>query len=422
MNVSPIYSKTIELLLAGTRRIVSQGGQYSGKTVNHLGALAELCATEKPDGITPVTTTVTAQSFPHIKGGALRDFEDYVYPSFKNQIKSYHKTDHLFTFNSGMKMEFRVFESEMAARGHKRKRLFINEANSFPYMIFFQLDSRSEQTILDYNPSIRFWAHEKLIGYPENATIYSDHRHNPFLSDAKHQEIENHCVFDYVKDEYGNIKLDCKGNKIIKLNDKGQPRILRGDYELWKVYARGLTGNVSGVIFPDWEMIDDDDFPGDKDLDWVYSTDFGYTVDPTVLIKQAKVGDTLFVKELAYETGLPAINQVQILRANGFDPDISPLYCEHDWDMIRQLRQHGALYAVQANKGQGSIKAGIDLLKQVKVKYPCSSKNIHRERSLYVWEKDKDTGKELNIPIDANNHTFDAIRYGYYTRYLKTGA
>jgi len=409
MNVSPIYTRTLELLRLNTRRIVSQGGQYSGKTVNHLAALATLCAEERPTGDSPVITTVTAQSFPHIKGGALRDFEDYVYPDFKNAIKGYHKTDHLFTFKSGMKMEFKVFESEMAARGSKRKRLFINEANSFPYLVFFQLDSRSEQTIIDYNPSIRYWAHEKLIGYPENEMIYSDHRHNPFLTEAKHKEIENICTFLY----------DADGNVVMKEN--GQPTVVRGDYELWKVYARGITGNVSGVIFPDWEMIDDDDFPGNKDLDWVYSNDFGYTVDPTVIVKQAKLGDTLFVKELAYETGLPAINQVQILKANGFRPDQDPLYCEHDWDMIRQLRQHGAIYAVEARKGQGSIKAGIDLLKQVKVKYPASSKNIHRERSLYVWLKDKDSGKELNVPIDSNNHTFDAIRYGYYTRYLKTG-
>lgn len=388
MQVSSIFTENLNLLRIGTRRIINQGGQYSGKTVNILGALATLC-NEEEGGI----TTVTAQSFPHIKGGALRDFESYIYPHFKNAIKSYHKTDHLFTFNSGSQLEFRVFESEMAARGHKRKRLFVNEANSFPYMVFFQLDSRSEQSVIDYNPSVRFWSHEKLIGQPENVTIISDHRHNPFLSEQKHREIESYYDFETGK----------------------------GDLELWKVYARGLTGNVSGVIFPNWEMIDDDDFPKNNELDWIFSVDFGYTNDPTALVKQAKVGNTLFVKELAYETGLPAINIVQILKSNGFKPNESPLYCEHDWDMIRQLRQHGAIYAMQANKGQGSINAGIELLRQVDVKYPSSSRNIHRERGLYVWTKDRATGKDTNIPIDSNNHTLDAIRYGYYTRYLKTG-
>ena len=269
----------------------------------------------------------------------------------------------------------------MSARGQKRKRLFINEANSFDRMVYFQLDSRSEQSIIDYNPSIRFWAHEEVIGQPGNVIFISDHRHNPFLTEAKHREIES-------------IK----------------------DPELWKVYARGLTGNVTGVIFPNWEMIDDEDFPTNQD--WIWSVDFGYTNDPTCIIKQCKIANTIFVKELAYETGLPALSIQQILKANGYDDKTMPLYCEHDPDMIKQLRKLG-VQAFPARKGQGSINAGIELLKQFNVKYTASSRNLHRERSKYIWEVEKDTGRVTNIPVDNNNHTFDAIRYGAYTKYLR---
>lgn len=172
-DASIIYTKTLELLRIGTRNIVEQGGQWSGKTVNILGALTTLCAEEVPGPTENPTTTVTGQSFPHLKGGALRDFEDFVYPHFKHDIKQYHKTDHIFTFKSGSRLEFKVFESEMKARGAKRKRLFVNEANSFDWMIFFQLNSRAQQSIIDYNPSVRFWAHEKLIGQPDTEVIYS---------------------------------------------------------------------------------------------------------------------------------------------------------------------------------------------------------------------------------------------------------
>lgn len=402
MQASPILSDTISELKCGARRIIHQGGQYSGKTVNILGALATLCSEEINGGV----TTVTSMSFPHLNGGALRDFEMYVYPFFKSRIKSYNKTKHLFTFKSGSMMEFKVFENEMAARGQKRRRLFINEANKFDWMVFFQLDSRSDQTIIDYNPSVMFWAHTELIGQPGNITLYSDHRHNPFLTEEKHQEIENICIF--ARDEEGYVKF----------NDKGEPIVIKGDYELWKVYARGITGNVKGVIFSDWEMIDDSAFPTDEDF--IFSSDFGYTNDPTVLIKQVLIGETLFVKELCYETGLAPVHQKQILLANGFNLENSPLYCEHDPDQIKALRKIGILNALPARKGQGSINAGIELLKQYKVKYCASSRNINRERGLYVWETDKVTGKLTNIPIGTNNHTFDAIRYGAYTKYLKT--
>lgn len=399
MKVSPIYYENLKYLRYGQRRLINQGGQYSGKTVNILAALATLCTEEKDGGV----TTVTAQSFPHLKGGAFRDFEMYVQPEFKKSIKSYHKTDHLFSFKSGSLLEFKVFENEMAARGQKRKRLFINESNSFDYDVFFQLDSRSEQTIMDYNPSIRYWCHEKLHGQPGNKLIISDHRHNPFLSEQKHKEIEDICIFAYNED--GTVMM----------NDKGEPVVLKGDYELWKVYARGLTGNVTGLIFPNWVVIDDSEFP--KDQEFIYAIDFGYTNDPTALMKMVLVGDTLFVKELAYETGLPAKSILPLLKANDFDFKTSVLYCEHDPDMVKQLRNLG-IRSQLARKGQGSVNAGIELLKQYTVKYTASSKNLHRERSVYVWEKDK-LGNDTNIPVDNNNHCFDAIRYGAYTRYLR---
>lgn len=399
MKASVIYTDVLRDLRYGIRRIRLQGGQYSGKTVNALAALATMASEDEPG-----VTTVTSMSFPHLKGGALRDFEMYVYPDFKNVIRRYHKTDHLFTFKSGHLLEFKVFENEFAARGQKRKRLFVNEANKYDYMTYWQLDSRSEQTIIDYNPTIRFWAHEKLENDGETKFYISDHRHNPFLSDQKHAEIERIAIFK--RDEYGNVIL----------NSKGEPIVERGSYELWKVYARGLTGNITGIIFPNWEAIDDVDFPKDNEQDWIFSIDFGYTNDPTAIVKTCKIANTLFIKELAYETGLSGISINQILKANGYKSSM-PLYCEHDPDMVRILRNLG-IQALLARKGQGSVNAGIELINTFDVKYPCSSRNLHRERGMYIWEID-DLGNPTNMPVDANNHLMDACRYGIYSKFLR---
>lgn len=379
---TPIYTNTVDDLRKGVRRIVHQGGAWSGKTVNILGAYATLASEEEPTDTDSCITTITSQSMPHLKGGALRDFESFVYPHFKNAIKSYHRTDHVFTFKSGSRIEFKVFENEMTARGNKRKRLFVNEANSFPWMIYYQLDSRSDQTVIDYNPSVRFWAHENVKGQDGTKFYRSWHEHNPFLSKSRHAEIE--------------------GQK---------------DPELWKVYARGITGNVMGVIFPDWEIIDEQDFPEGEQFVW--SIDFGYTIDPTAIIKQCRIGNTLYVKELAYETGLSDYSIRNILIAEGFDCDEDILHCEHDPDMIRELRNVGITNAMFARKGQGSVNAGIELLKKYRVKYTNKSQNLHRERQRYIWTVDKKTGKTINVPVDNNNHTFDAIRYGAYSTYLQ---
>lgn len=379
--------------------MVHQGGQYSGKTVNILGALATIASEDEPG-----VTTVTSMSMPHLKGGALRDFEMFVYPSFKSAIKKYHRTDHIFSFRSGHIMEFKVFDTEYDARGSKRKRLFVNEANKYEWMTYWQLDSRSESTIIDYNPTIQFWAHENLLTDGQTKFYYSDHRDNPFLTNDKHREIENICVFK--RDNLGNVIM--KGDK---------PEVERGDFEQWKVYARGVTGNVSGVIFPNWEIIDESDFPSEDSNDWIFSIDFGYTIDPTAIVKICKIANTLFIKELAYFPGISPIEIKQILIASGYK-DTMPLYCEHDPDMVRLLRNIG-LQALLARKGQGSVNAGIQLIKSFEVKYPHTSRNLHRERGMYIWETDKATGKTLNIPVDANNHLMDASRYGIYTKYLR---
>jgi hypothetical protein len=231
-----------------------------------------------------------------------------------------------------------------------------------------------KQIYIDYNPSAPFWTHDKLIGTSAESNdlsasvklIISDHRHNNFLTDEDHYKIEN------IKDK-----------------------------ELWRVYARGLTGNLEGIIFSDWKEIPDDQFP---DTDFWGGLDFGYTNDPTAGVKVAKVGNNIFIHELCYEAGIAPIQLKQIFELNGFDENTT-IYTEHDPDMVTQLRSLG-LYCLPANKGKGSINAGISKLKEYNVYYTASSKNLAEERKRYMWIKDKITGKPTNTPIDSYNHCF----------------
>jgi phage terminase large subunit len=210
--------------------------------------------------------------------------------------------------------------------------------------------------------------------------IISDHRHNGALSAEEHARTEN------IKDK-----------------------------ELWRVYARGLTGNISGIIFPDWKMIPDDQFP---DNDFVGGLDFGWTNDPTCLVKVVRVADSLFVKELCYKPGMPMYDVKQLMDIHGFN-DQTITYCDHAPLNVAELRRLDAEVAM-AHKPQGSVKAGILLLKTMNVFYTESSKNLREELKKYVWVKDKSTGNSTNVPIDKFNHAIDAVRYAFYTHYFRS--
>lgn len=372
--------------------VINQGGTDSGKTyaiiqLFYTFATRYVRTKEQPE----MLLTVVGATVPNLKKGAYRIAENIFSssPELQSYVKSWNKSERIILFKSGAIIEFISAIDEQDAKQGKRQYCFFNEANKIPWMIFWQIAKRTRiRSFVDYNPTAPFWAHEKLIGTTPDSNdlsarvqlIISDHRHNRFLSEQDHNKTEG-------------IK----------------------DPELWRVYARGLTGNLSGLIFADWQMIPDAMFP--KDEPFIGGLDFGYTNDPTAGVKVVRIGETLYVHELCYSPGIAPIQMRQIFQANGFI-DSEPIYCDHDPDQVAQLRRFD-LYAILARKAQGSINAGILKLKEYKVFYTESSKNLHIEKTKYMWEIDEDTGKPTNKPIDAFNHLMDATRYAVYSNFYR---
>lgn len=388
-EVSPVYDANDE---ATEDVVINQGGTDSGKTYALIQLLFKIAHSATAPKIDPIITIV-GESIPNLKAGAYRIAQSiYINtPQIHESVINWNRSDMTFYFKKGWVIEFKSYETEQQAKQGKRQYSFFNEANGVPWMIFWQISKRTRiRTFIDYNPSAPFWAHEKLIGTNPDTNdlsatvklIISDHRHNPFLSEKDHKRTEG------IKDK-----------------------------ELWKVYARGMTGNLQGLIFPNWKQIADEDFPWDHEP-IIGGLDFGYTNDPTAGVRIARVGENIYIHELCYSTGLPPRDIWQILKTNGFN-ETTDLYCEHDGDMIRQLRLLG-VRAQAARKGQGSINAGIMKLKEYNVFYTASSTNLHIERTKYMWEIDKDTGKPTNSPIDSFNHLMDSIRYAVYSHFYRS--
>jgi phage terminase large subunit len=385
---SPLYWAN---LFANEKIVINQGGTSSGKTEAIIRVLFTIAIIRKGYVITVTTNTV-----PKLKEDALRVAKNVAKISdIKPFIKDYNSTDRTYTFINDSIMEFKSFEDEEEAKGGKRHILYINEATRIPYGIFYQADLRTKvRTFIDYNPTASFWAHDKVIKCPSGPkgkefdsvkVIRSWHEHNPYLTDAEHARIE---------------------------------RI--GDKDLFKVYARGLTGKLRGTIYT-WTEVDE--FPWTDGVIWY--VDWGFSdkesADPTASGRIAyNPQDSEFdyvVDELCYARGLAPSVLADLIWKAGYKTG-QPCYCDHSPEGIRELRLKG-IFAFPFTKGPGSIIAGVLFMRSKKIGYTRRSQNVRMELSRYAFlEID---GIVTNTPIDEFNHHMDGTRGACHTHSLITG-
>ena len=181
------------------------------------------------------------------------------------------------------------------------------------------------------------------------------------------------------------------------------------DEYMWKVYGLGLRASPQGLVFdPFWI----DSFP-DNIEQVAYGLDFGYTNSPTALVKVGRDGKNLYLKKLFYAPCDNAGLLSDTIRILDID---SPVWADSaDPAMISDLRMKGVkCYAV--NKFPGSIKYGIDLMKQHKI-HVVRDPDMKKEFDNYKWREVG--GVKLNEPIDDFNHAIDAARYACLMNFRK---
>lgn len=353
--------------------VVNQGGTSSGKTYSILQCLCSIAISEANKVI-----TVAGQDIPNLKVGAIRDMETIVESSQELQsllLKPYNKTERTFYFKSGSIIEFKSYDDSQDAKSGKRDYLFINEANGINFDVYSELQLRTKaKTFIDYNPNATFWAHEKVIGQPNVELIISDHRHNPFIEQKQRDKIE--------------------GLKLI-------------DLDLWKVYARGLTGKIEGLVFRNWQTCDA--IPEDAKFIAI-GLDFGFTNDPTAVIEVYQQNGELWLNELFYETGLTNQDISKRLLRLGINKNRGIIADSAEPKSIEEIRRMG--WTIEpASKGPDSINISISSAKNYRINITKHSTNLRKEFMNYKWKVDKATGNPINQPVDYFNHGIDAYRY-----------
>ena len=367
--------KTLELfdrnLDSPARVVVNQGGTSSGKTYSIMQVLYVLGIEDAGSII-----TVVGQDIPNLKVGAYRDAKNILGASevLQAAYPVINEGERIIKCINGSIIEFKSYADAQDAKSGKRDYLFVNEANGISYDIYWQLAIRTRKKIfLDYNPSARFWVHDEVIGRDDVELLISDHRSNHTLTDEEHARIEG-------------IE----------------------DPELHKVYARGRTGKIEGLVLTNWDIVDT--LP--DEYQWkmsCYGLDFGFTNDPSALEHVILCHGELYIDELIYSTGLTNPDIAERAQREGLGSQQQIVADCAEPKSIRELQAAG-LWVTPSPKGQDSIVSGIDILKRYKLHVTRRSIGILQNLRSYKWGKDRD-GNMTNKPEDKNNHGIDAIRY-----------
>lgn len=175
------------------------------------------------------------------------------------------------------------------------------------------------------------------------------------------------------------------------------------------VWLGDYDDDYSSKIFSDI-IIGRIDIP--KSISPLYGMDFGFGTDPSVIIKAYIINFTkqIYIAREGY--GRVPLRQLPAIIRDVVDTDADEIVCDSSQPgTIDHLNSEG-FNCIAAKKGPGSVKAGINWLQGYQIIIDPDCENTREEARLYSWQVDRITKKRLNVPVDAHNHCWDALRYG----------
>jgi phage terminase large subunit len=354
------------------------GGTSAGKTISILQILIDMAQSDTKSTL----TSVVSESFPHLKRGAIRDFLNIMQAHGYYKDDAWNRTDYIYTFETGSKIEFFSADQPSKVRGPRRDRLFGNELNNIDKESWEQLLIRTrEVAFADWNPVVEFYMYTEYIGFRDDVDfLILTYKDNEGLSQQIIDEIERR-----------------KDNKA-----------------WWQVYGLGQLGEVEGRIFTGWNIIDT--VPHEARLER-RGLDFGYSADPAAIVDVYYYNGGYILDERLYRKGmsnkaladfLTNLERTQTLVvADSAEPK-----------SIDELKLYG-VNVLPAQKGPGSINQGIQYVQDQKISVTKRSVNLIKEYRSYMWKFDRD-GKQLPVPEGGNDHALDAVRYAFDGQMRKT--
>lgn len=266
--------------------------------------------------------------------------------------------------------------------------LWVNEGLDITREFFDQVEMRCRKFWwMDYNPKVTsHWVYDYLIPRDDVAFLHSTFKDNPFISD-----VERNKILSYEDTE----------------NNRRQGTV---DLYKWQVYGLGIRAAMEGLVHPNVVWVDE--YPENVEEE-AWGLDFGYSIDPSALVRAGVIGNDLYLKKYLYH---PTPNSDILGKALDVClPEDAIVWCDSaDPGMITDLKVAGfPVYAV--NKFRGSVNYGNGLINRFKL-HIVRDPDFRKEHENYKYRTLN--GLALNEPVDEFNHLWDASRYAVTSSFM----
>lgn len=216
---------------------------------------------------------------------------------------------------------------------------------------------------------------------PDATVVQANYRDNPWFPDVLRREMEWDRSRD--ADKYAHVWL--------------------GDYEQ----------HSEARVFKNWRV---EEIEVPAEATWYLGGDFGFSTDPTVLVRCAIHGRTLLIDREVYRVGCeidhtPALFDALVPDAPGWARQWLITADSARPETISYLRRHGYPRIAPSVKGPGSVEEGVTFLQAYDIVVHPRCVHTIDELTSYRYKTDPLTGAVVPKLEDRKNNVIDAIRY-----------
>ncbi len=210
----------------------------------------------------------------------------------------------------------------------------------------------------------------------DSIVVKANYMDNPWLPDVLREEMEYDRRRD--PDKYAHVWL--------------------GEYQR----------NSEARVFKNWKV---EEFERPEGTIHRLGADWGFSVDPSILVRCSIDGNRLYIDYEAYSVGCEIVNLPELFMSVP-ESEKWPITADSSRpETISHMQKNGFPRIRAAIKGSGSIEDGIEWLKSFDIIVHPRCQHTIDELTLYSFKIDPLTNAVLPILEDKNNHVIDALRY-----------